>query len=533
MTASSPRSRELAIAAACGAAVSLVSVGKAFHLDEAFFLAVARQILRDPSRPLDFLYNWTGWTLPAEGVYVHSVLTPYALAAGLTLTGWSEVFLRLVFVPFDAVSAAALCAIARRFLKRPLRPVLIVLVSPYWLLPVPLLIAERWVILLTLSGLWSLMSGLESRRPWKSFLALVLFSLAVVVKTSAAFVLLPALWLLWKAKRPAGELAAFLLAPLAAAFADARWLEPGRWSATRAILDAGPSWPERAHHLRAFLAFTGGLGLTGLVWPLLCARDRSWRRFALAVPAAALFLPFADLPFLVPGLADRLTGALFAAGAGLTAFMLAERRSRVLPGWGFLCAWFAGGAVMALANWSLSARAALLYLPALTLALAARLEDELPLPALERLYAASVAVVLAASLCLAWADARYAGAQRQLAQAVKSAYLDAGTPVRFTGHWGLQHYLEEAGAVSLDEGAGGWAAVKPGTAVVVPAANALIHPPRGVRCAVSTITVDGALPVRLIRTRAGQAGFYSDAWGFLPYAFSREPVDEFTVCKVL
>ncbi len=513
-----PRPGGLALAGAFGAVVSLVSLGKAFHLDEAFFLAVARQILRDPADPLGFLYNWTGWTLPANGVYVHSTFTPYMLAAGLKLAGWNEVLLRLAFVPFDALSAMALYALSARFLKRPLWPVLCVLASPYWVLPVPMLIAERWIVLCALGGLWALVEGLERKAAELEALAVALLSLAVVIKLSAAFALAPAAYLAWRARKP-GLAAALALLPAAAAGADLWWLEPGRRGATAAILAGGPSWLERVHHVRALLAFTGGLGLSALLWPAFGAGRFAPGRLAAAALGAALFLPALDLAGMTPGPLDRASGALFAAAA---AYGAASLRG------GFWTSWAAAGAALALVNWSISARACLLFLPALTLGLAARLEEE---RSASRIMMPSFALLLFASLCLSWADARYADAQRTFAAAVKGAYGDR--TLRFTGHWGLQHYLEDAGAVSLDEGRGGWAEAKKGDAVVIPGANALVQPPRGVRCDLRSIVVDSALPVRVIRLRASQAGFYSDAWGFLPYAFTREPVDLFTVCLVL
>ncbi|MDE2313512.1 MAG: hypothetical protein KGL04_04980, partial [Elusimicrobia bacterium] len=41
------------------------------------------------------------------------------------------------------------------------------------------------------------------------------------------------------------------------------------------------------------------------------------------------------------------------------------------------------------------------------------------------------------------------------------------------------------------------------------------------------------LPLRLMSARGGEAGFYSSVFGFLPYALSRAPLDEFFFARIL
>jgi hypothetical protein len=50
-----------------------------------------------------------------------------------------------------------------------------------------------------------------------------------------------------------------------------------------------------------------------------------------------------------------------------------------------------------------------------------------------------------------------------------------------------------------------------------------------VRGRVATQRVDHPVPLRLLSRQGGQAGFYTSVSGFLPFALSREPVEEISL----
>jgi len=58
------------------------------------------------------------------------------------------------------------------------------------------------------------------------------------------------------------------------------------------------------------------------------------------------------------------------------------------------------------------------------------------------------------------------------------------------------------------------------------------EPTESVLADVRSIRVTHPLPLRLMSGWTGQAGFYSNLWGFLPYALSTEPVEEYTIVEV-
>ncbi|MBI3552512.1 MAG: hypothetical protein HY077_08330 [Elusimicrobia bacterium] len=521
-----PEKREQLAVAGFVVLCALPFLGKAFHLDEVEFLLVARQILKDPWHPLSFTLSWYLCPKPASSAFIHSTLVPYILAAAERLTGGSEITMRLACLPFDIVAALALHRLARRFLDKPLWPVLVILACPGWLLCVSPLMAEKWTMALSLSALC-----LVAER--RIGLGAVLLGLAVIAKHTAAVFLAPAAALLYLNGVKPRRMALWLAAALAPALIDALLLEPGRLAAVAAVdLPLRMAEAGGVHRLRSLLAFTGGCGAATLLWP--CARAGAPRRRHLLTLAGAAWvscLLFSSL--LDPAGAsirpvDRLTGALMAF-ACLSAFArLCEPEARGQRGDLVWSAWALAAAAAAWLNWAVSARSVLPLLPPLALAGAARLEKAWKAAERERFYMASLAACFALSLCLGWIDFSFAEASRAAGSSTAAIQLEPGRKLWYTGHWGLQNYMPQE-AFFIDPCAGGWDAVGQGDTVLIPTVNAgLPLPP--MRAPSLDWTIKSALPLRLMSFEgANQAGFFSNSWGFLPYALSRAPLERFTL----
>lgn len=523
--------RDLAVVLAFAALSTAPFLNKAWNIDEPCFLAMARHLLADPFHPTGFLYNWHGWTEPMARINPNPPLAPYLIAPALWASGGSPWLTRLMLLPFDLLAAASLYFLAARFLKKPLLPTLIVLAGPAWSINMPMLTAEKWVAAFGLAGLALLVQDSRSRgRLWFSA---ALLALALLAKLSAAFLLAPAIAWSWTRLAPGRRFrfCAAVIAPAAiATLAGGETRLVGLWHHTLPGTGAGPG---PAHALRAFLAFTGGCLLPAAVWPLLGRRPRfAW----LALGAAAallLFMPALD--FKPAALADRLTGVLFSCGA-LLAFWDASRTDDSAEGRAFWRAWLAAAAFLQLfVYWSIVSRFILFLVPPLTFSAAGALERRLSPGRLSRVYAASLAAAFSVSLALGWVDWRYASVQVKAAHDAARLPRAPGARLWFTGHWGLQEYLEAAGAKGLDQDRGGWDEVAAGDLVVVPAVNALMIEPASPPAARTVLAGEAqcSVPLRLISGRRGQAGFYSSASGFLPYSFSREPLDLFAFIEKL
>lgn len=535
--------RELAIVAAFTCLAFLPFVGKAYHIDEPLFLAPARHILGDPLHPLDFEFNWYGRAVPMSEINNTPPLTLYALAAGLKLTGGAELPMRLLFLPFDLLAALSLYLLAARFLSRPLLPTLIVIASPAYLLSMTLLYPEKLMAAFGFLGLWALVKGVdEGSRAWY-WISAVLLGGAALAKYAGILFFLPAAGFALQRGVPLRRLAIYLAAAssgLAAYFILDRVLGGGAvGSAWRVTSQAsGMPWSDWAHKTRSVLAFAGGGGVVTAAWPLLSPSSLapSPRRRLLVVGLGAvliLFAPYFDLAPIVRPI-DRLTGILFSCGALLGFAGLFAGEACRMKGWALWAPWTLAVLLMLLfLYWSIMARLVAFMIPPLVFAMAERFESDWPARRLNRLYGASLVVVAALSLSLAWVDHRHAAVQKELSRGIAGDYLAQGRTVWCAGHWGLQYYLEKAGARMLDAAVGGWERVRPGDVVIVPKVNSnVLRPKSPVASDVTTVTVDHPLPLRLVSGWTGEGGFYSNVTGFLPYSLSREPVEEFSVVEV-
>ncbi len=97
------------------------------------------------------------------------------------------------------------------------------------------------------------------------------------------------------------------------------------------------------------------------------------------------------------------------------------------------------------------------------------------------------------------------------------------------GHWGFQYYMEAHNAKAMDV-----KGPKPvtGDIIVVPMNNANLIPLPGDR--VSLVRVFEFIPCRWLSTMNALfgAGFYSNIWGPLPFAFGRVPVEVYYIFVV-
>jgi len=501
-------------------------------MDEPFFLAVARQILRDPAHPLSFAFNWYGWAQPMAEINNTPPVLPYLLAGALKISGGGEFWTRACFFPLDLAAAWSLLALASRFLKKPLWPVLIVLAGPAWALNLHHAMAERVMAGFAFPALWLAVVAADEADARAFLVSAVLAALALLSKYNALFVIAPALvygrsrgtsWMrlaVWCAVASTG----IVLAQAWNLSAGASGVGAA-WGASSQA--AAMAWSAPSHRLRALLAFSGGLALP---WIYLSVRLEPSRRglFASAFLCAVLFGPWLDLAAVRP--IDRLAGFLFAWGACVSAWTLSRgTRGRGFPLW---ASWAASVAVLQLLYWAVMARFVAFLLPPLAFGLWERLEDESP----KRLDAAGRACfAAAAAFCaaLALVDRAYADAQRSAA-AVAAARVRPGAAIWFSGHWGLQEYLLAAGARQLDARTGGWDSVRAGDLVVVAERNTnRLDPARPRLSNASVVDVQSAIPLRLLGDGKDEAGFYSSGMGFLPWALSTAPVETFTFVSPL
>jgi hypothetical protein len=151
-------------------------------------------------------------------------------------------------------------------------------------------------------------------------------------------------------------------------------------------------------------------------------------------------------------------------------------------------------------------------------------------PALGRpLVAITVAAGVALGVAILRADGEFAGAGRTAARTLIAPAVAQGKRVWFAGHWGFQWYAEKAG--------GRFFPVRPPYPgegdLVVASANSEPHiVVEEMEALVPVATARLGGPGGRVMDREVHAGFFSNAWGYLPWSWGRDFVDAFTVTRV-
>jgi hypothetical protein len=181
--------------------------------------------------------------------------------------------------------------------------------------------------------------------------------------------------------------------------------------------------------------------------------------------------------------------------------------------------WVVGTFVFAtFVNWTVNARAVLPLIPAVAILIARRIDLIDGASRSSKKLAKYLVPLAAAAIVSLWvtsADVKLANAGREAAEHVRD-HARPGANVSFEGHWGFQYYMQRFGFVPVEFKAYD---IQDGDLLVIPENNTNTQPMRSDLIASrSMYLLDVNVGVTTIRSSMG-AGFYSDAYGPLPYAF--------------
>lgn len=516
MTTDRGRLRDLLVVAAFTVVTTVLFSGRAFYMDEPYYLHKLQEETHGTVQA-----PGTIWGIDNNPPLFISLLRP---AVGLV--GAQERPLRFLFLPLDLLAAIALYLLAARFLKRPLWPTLIILAGPAYLIDMERLMPEKPAFAFALLGIYCAVRGIDDDDQRWYWASCIPFAAALLSKYIAAFsVVAVGVYALSRGKRLRQVVGHALLSglPLLVWFIA----KPGVLGGASTVLREANRhlWLTPTHRLRSVLAFVGGCWLLALVQPAGYARN--WKRLAACLAASVLlFVPALDsAPVLF---VDRLTGVIFATVALLgllSVFGPSRARGRVL--W---ATWTAVALGLAAAYWTIMARTVMFCIPALVLAWAEHLEHELIPERLAKIEGIAFVLTAAIALTAAAVDYKYADCEKQMAETISADYLARGRTVWCAATPELRYYLEAKGARPLDHQSD-WDLIKPHDIVLLAKTSTQPPPPHRFLAKVQQVLVQSALPFRLYSTGLGEAGFYWNISGFLPYAVSDEPVEGFTIIE--
>ena len=513
-------------------------------MDDPLFLWIGRQIQAHPANPYGFSVNWYGYEAPISEVAKNPPLASYYLAFLASAFGWTEAALHIGFLLPAAGAALAVYFLARELCAHPLLAALSAVFTPVFLVSsttvmadVPLLACWTWAVYFWVRGL---------RLGSQGSLALAgcFVALAALSKYFGIFLIpLLAVYALAKRRGPGWELAHLLLPAallgvyqlatkaayghglLLDAFAYATQYESqfGRWSLAKAVVGLT--------YLGACMSIV--LCFAGQLWSM-----RGWM-LGLAIAAAAALaiglvgsighwpLPAGTGPWVA-----LQVGLWMSVGAGVLALAVGDFARRRGAEELLLLVWSVGTAIFAIfGNWSTNGRVLLPVVPAVAILLVRRLEERGVL--VTSTGARGVWISLAAgavlSLAVAAADAGIAGSAREAARDIGAGRAGSHRTIWFEGHWGFQYYMEAQGAHALVVNR---SSLSVGDALILPRNNTNVFwpaPPWARH--VETRTYRSPRWLSTMSPALG-AGFYTDYWGPLPFAFGPAPPESYEVFEV-
>ena len=548
--------RDLALLALVVVGCALPFLSQPFHMDDNFYMDMARNARVHPLHPYDVPYDFGGFHLPDMASHSHPPLQAYFLAALQRFAGEGEgrewIYHGVALI-FPLLAAAAMYFIAAHFVERPLWPSLGLAACPLVLVMEHTLMADMPTLAFWLAAVACFLWAVELNRK-SLYAASAVMQFAAMFASYQAAALFPLLgfYQLRKRGRALGWVA--LLLPLAAMGA---WLVVSSLHYHRIILldtlgyvqsrQAG-SLGMLGTKLLALLGYQGWLIVFPFFLLYLYARGLKSRLFGLSL-LGAIFLAQAVIPRY--RLIDKAIFVLgITAGFCLMARMVASCFDAFLSGRSertgfdrveaqFLSLWYFGVAVYCLILFTEgSARYILPLVPPVLLFFFRRLEiaevaeyraESHPLLNSAMVASGALVLSLAWGMFLAQADFEFARMYPRAAAAFSRIY--SGFDTYVTGEWGFRYYFGRMGAKPLPADVssvrGGSLLVKPGLAVPydVPADLASMTMP------LANLSFDLKTPFRTMDSRV-PAGFYSTGWGLIPFSISDKSLETLEIRQV-
>jgi hypothetical protein len=507
---------------------------KAFTIDDHVFMFMAKHATKDPLHPTAFELVWgdvPGRVQLASGPVMAWLLIPSALADGaewvahaaqlamlaLAVVGSVGLAIRVGLAPFQAMAAGLLVAC-----------------TPAALGMAGTAMPDVPAMALGVAGLERLVAWRQERRAYQATLSAVLLGLAPLTRPHLVLVLgIGALLLVgdflrrdaWRVRLSAWTplvAAPILMVGIALLVRDPHPSSAGIVAATASVSSLSPV----GSNLLAFpIHWVLALPLA-VPWILLRPGSTLVRWGGIALVVAAVVL--------VSILQLRFAGAAVLAAIG--AWVLLEialdawrrRDSLQLALWSWLFV-----ALSAVPYPHLPSKYLLASAPAAAILVARRLSGVAPVRA-RVVLAATCALGVALGVAILAADAAFAGLGRRAAAELVAPNVAAGHRVWFVGHWGFQWYAEKAGGrpVTLTPpypASGDLLVVsresQPGYDVLAMLAE------RYPRATLLARVEDSSPGGRIMNGRLG-AGFFSQGWGYLPWAWGDDVLDVFDLWRI-
>jgi 4-amino-4-deoxy-L-arabinose transferase-like glycosyltransferase len=501
---------------------------RAVHLDEPFFLALARTPRTHGLFFEDREWIFFGTHYPMFGGGSHPTAVIYYLAGLFSVLGtFREATFRILYSIFAVAAAFGFYGLARRFCNQPLGITLLFLASPAFFVMAPTLMMDIPMLAFLLLGLHFYFHGIDARPP-RLILSAICFSLSALSGYTALIPLGCLLFAGLLTREPKSHIATVAVAPGAVA----AWI-----LMTTAYYHKDPVTPviryfaslnSIAHNALATPSFLGGVTTAPWLFLLLLSSKDKWRlkgRLIASIVAAAALSLFIDWQSVGYGLWFIL---LASSGIGLLVIFAIQALRTIRSRWTFeeifLVLWFPATLLFfVLVAQFTSARYLLLAMPPLYLLLLGR--------STTRSIVAVFVPTLIVSLLVATADYRFVNAYRTWVSTSVAPLQNQGFRILGGAESGLRFYLEQRGITTLAT-----------TDLHAEAMDLVVRHSTLFRYSLSehietmlmvlrTYELNDRFPIRTFSQEAG-AGFHGSSLGMVPFTVSRAPYDRLEISEM-
>jgi hypothetical protein len=515
------------------AVVTVICLGpfanKAFHIDDPLFIWTAKHIQSHPVNFYGFEVNWYGGLMPISVVTKNPPLACYYIALIGSLLGFGEIALHIAFLIPAAAAAVGTYYLARKFCSRPELAALAAVLSPGFLVSSTSIMCDTIMLAFWVWAIVLWIEGIESNNQRSLFFAAMLAAACALTKYyGMALLPLLAVYTIIE-KRKFGSSLVYLLCPIVilAGYQLLTYHLYGRGMLNDAAAYAftySNALNRIFFKVSAGLLFTGGCFAAALFYyPLL------WpRRVVFCAAGATLLLIFllsfagqigtvavraSDTDNIKWGFLVQI-GLMAAAGVNIIALVWADLVKHKNASSALLALWVLGTFIFAaIINWSVNARSILPMAPAVGILLMRRIEQYKAKPGFAAIWLLLPAAAI--SLLVCWADYSWADTSRQAAKTIHKTFVSPYRTMWFQGHWGFQYYMESLGGKTIQYDHQEFLAA--GDIIVSPQNNTNLQ-----QLSANAVFLAKTLKFNQCRYLATMnellgAGFYSDAWGPLPF----------------
>lgn len=523
-------------------------INKPFHIDDPYFIWIAKHITSHPFDFFGFNVNWTGEELPVYLSTTNPPLVSYYMAFAAAILGWSEIALHAAFLVPACAVVVGTWLLATDLCDRPFLASLTVICTPVFLVSATTMMCDVLMLSFWVFAIVFWRKGLKSDDLKQLAIASILIILAILTKYSAVCIVPLILAYSMAEKRKIGIWMIYLLLPLFAIglYDWATYLLYGTNH-----LSYITSFTTSARQVAAYKYVSGmitGTSFVGgcLLFPMFYAVILG-RKFKLTVGFAVIVLllvvlmglgvlvdyPIADADGINWNFATQLPFFVF---SGVCFFffvfsdLLRNRDSDSL----LLFLWVIGIFLFSsVVNWSVNGRSILPIAPVAGIVIMRyvdRMDTDRFAADFKRLHM-PLFVALIMGLFLSFADYRLAVASHDAAIKVSSVFEKSPGNLWYEGHWGFQYYMTENGRgkpVDFEK-----PLLAKGDLVVIPSFNSnlkLLY--KTTASFMQEFGFDDSGFLSIMNPNNG-AGFYTDQAGPLPFAIGSQMPEKYYVYKMV